>query len=171
MLRDGYFDVVLCYGGALSYAAEQRSIAADELMRLTRPGGILLVSVMSRYGAAVNNVRRSIIPILQDAEGWHLWTVVTSGDLPPFPSRILGMQHPAMHLYTAEELRHLFAPCEVLSVAGSNVSTYEGSQSFEEVVADERAWETAVELERRLCRQPGLVDSGSHIILAARKAA
>jgi ubiquinone/menaquinone biosynthesis C-methylase UbiE len=169
MLPDGSFDVVVCYGGALSYAGEQRSIAAGELLRVTRPGGILLVSVMSRYGAAVNNVRRSIMPILQDPDGWHLWTVITSGDLPPFPSRIPGMKHPAMHLYTAEELQKLFGPCDILVLAGSNVSTYEGSEAFEELARDTQAWETVVELERRLCRNTGLVDTGSHIILAARK--
>ena len=50
MFADGHFDVVICYGGALSYVCERRHAAAAELVRVIRPGGILLVSVMSRLG-------------------------------------------------------------------------------------------------------------------------
>jgi ubiquinone/menaquinone biosynthesis C-methylase UbiE len=169
MLPDGRFDVVVCYGGALSYAGDRRHEAAAELVRVTRPGGVLLVSVMSRYGAATNVVRRPTLPILQDPEGWHLWQATSTGELPPFPSRVPGLLHPAMHLYTAAELHDLFSPCDVLDVAGSNVTAYEGSPAIEEIAADPAAWETVVRLERELCRAPGLVDAGSHIILAARK--
>jgi SAM-dependent methyltransferase len=169
MLPDAHFDVVVCYGGALSYVGERRDEAASELMRVTRRGGVLLVSVMSLYGTATNVVRRPTLPILQEPEGWYLWQVVSSGDLPPFPSRVPGLQHPAMHLYTAVELRDLFAQCDVLAVAGSNVTAYEGSPAIEQIASDPAAWETVVRLERELCRAPGLVDTGSHIILAARR--
>ncbi len=75
-----------------------------------------------------------------------------------------------MHLYSAEELQALFNNCTVLELAGSNVSTFEGSSYFEELAADSQAWATAVEIERVLSQVPGLVDSGSHIIMAARTA-
>lgn len=169
MFPDAYFDVVVCYGGALSYVCEARRQAADELVRVVRPGGTLLVSVMSRLGTSANVVRRPFMPILKDPEHWHLWPVVRDGDLPPFPSQLTEMLHPAMHLYTAAELTGLLETCDTLEVAGSNVSTYEGSTAFEELAADEEAWATAVDLERELCRAPGLVDSGSHIIIAARR--
>ena len=74
-----------------------------------------------------------------------------------------------MHLYSAAELSALLAPyADVIDVAGSNVSTFEGNPRFEEVASDLRIWDSAVGVERRLARQPGLVDSGSHIICAAR---
>lgn len=163
------FDVVVGYGGALSYVCEQRQAAADELVRVTRPGGTLLVSVMSRFGAVANIVRRPALPVLNDPDEWHLWPLARDGGLPPFPSRLKGIMHPAMHLYMASELQTLFEGCDTLELAGSNVSTYEGSSTFEEVAADGDAWATVVEVERELCRQPGLVDTGSHIIMAARK--
>lgn len=166
---DQQFDVVVAFGGALSYVCEQRRAAALELMRVTRPGGILLVSVMSRLGTVQNIVRRPALPVLKDPDAWHLWSVLRDGALPPFPSRIEGMQHPAMHLFTAAELQETFAGCDILEMAGSNVSTYEGSTTFEELAEDEAVWNTAVELERELCRESGLVDTGSHIIMAARK--
>ena len=166
---DGRFDAVICYGGALSYVCERRHEAAAELVRVVRPGGAILVSVMSRYGASLNLVRRPSIPILKDAEYWDVWRVVENGDLPGFPSAQVNMQHPPMHLFSSEELRDLLPGCDVLEIAGSNVTTYEGSTAIEEVSDDPQAWETAVRLERELNSRPGLVDTGSHIIMAARR--
>ena len=166
---DGRFDVVVCYGGALSYVRERRHEAAAELVRVVRPGGAVLISVMSRYGASLNLVRRPSIPILKDAEGWDVWGVAENGDLDGFPSARVGMLHPPMHLFTSEELRDLLPGCHVLEIAGSNVTAYEGSAAIEEVFDDPQAWETAVGLERELNKRPGLVDTGSHIIMAARR--
>ena len=79
------------------------------------------------------------------------------------------MQHPPMHMFTSDELRRLLPGCRVLELAGSNVTTFEGSTTIDEVLGDQQAWTTAVELERELNSRPGLVDSGSHIIMAAQR--
>jgi hypothetical protein len=76
-----------------------------------------------------------------------------------------------MHLYSSEELADLFQGCRVIELAGSNVTAFEGSATIEEVAADQKAWSTVVELERRLNRAPGLVDNGSHIIMVTRRRA
>ena len=73
LFPDGQFDAVICYGGALSYVSERRHRAASELVRVVRPGGILLISVMSRYGAMVDLVRRPAMYALRDPEGVHVW--------------------------------------------------------------------------------------------------
>ncbi len=166
---DGRFDVVICYGGALSYVCERRHEAAAELARVVRPGGMILISVMCRYGASLNLVRRPSMPILKDAVGWNVWGVIEDGDLDGFPSAQVGMLHPPMHMFTSEELRDFLPGCDVLEIAGSNVTAYEGSAAIEEVFEDPQAWETAVRLERELSGRPGLVDTGSHIIMAARR--
>ena len=166
---DGCFDALICYGGALSYVCERRHEAAAELVRVVRPGGVILVSVMSRYGASLNLVRRPSTPILKDAEGWNVWGVVEDGDLDGFPSAQVNMRHPPMHLFTSDELRDFLPGCEVLEIAGSNVTVFEGSTALEEISEDDDAWATAVRLERELNSRPGLVDTGSHIIMAARR--
>lgn len=48
---DGSFDVTVCYGGPISYAVDRTEDAIAELARVTRPGGHVLVSVMSLVGA------------------------------------------------------------------------------------------------------------------------
>ena len=165
---DGSFDVTICYGGALSYVCERRHEAAAELVRVTRPGGYILVSVMSRYGAATSVVHGGNLVVLADPDVWHLWQVIEGGNLPGFPDKS-GMDHPAMHLYTSDELKGLLPECEVLEVAGSNVSAFERGAGIEEVAKVSKAWESVIEVERRLCRMPGLVESGNHMIMVARK--
>jgi len=170
---DKYFDVTVCFGGALSYTCEKRHAATAELIRVTRPGGIILLSVMNRTSVR-NIVRPGNISILENPDnmaemGTSLWSVLSTGDLPGlFKSRI-GMQHPAMHLFTAHELRSLMEGCEILETAGSNVTASEVSPDFETIAENPNAWSTVIELEKRTNTDPGLVNSGSHIILAAQR--
>lgn len=100
-IEDDYFDVTVCYGGALSYVQEKRQQAAEELLRVTRRGGIVLVSVMSRLGSAINVVRRPSMEVLTNPGGFGLWQVLRTGDLPGIPSRAVKMRHPPLHLYTS----------------------------------------------------------------------
>ena len=169
LFPDGYFDAVVCYGGALSYVCEERDRAASELVRVVRPKGVLLISVMSRYASIVDLVRRPTMSVLKDPEGWHVWRVAEKGDLPGFPSPRVNMQHPPMHLYTSCELRELLPGCRMLELAGSNVTTFEGSTAIDEVFGDQQAWTTVVRLERELNSRPGLVDTGSHMIMVSRR--
>ena len=136
---------------------------------MTRPEGTLLVSVMSRLGQTANVVRQAHMKLLKDPDSEDLWGVINKGDLSGVPSKVKDMQQPAMHLYTADELRELFPTCRVLAVAGSNVSTFEGSASFEELASDPQIWPVLVEIERKLCQSPGLVDSSSHFIMALQR--
>lgn len=166
---DESFDAVVCFGGPLSYVRDKRHQAAAELVRVTRQGGPLLVSVMSRFGATCNVVRRASLDVLRDPVAGKVWSVLDEGDLSGFPSRSAGKTHPPMHLYSSGELAMLFESCDVIALAGSNVTAVEGDPLFEEVAADADAWATAVDVERRLCQQPGLLDAGSHLIAVVRR--
>lgn len=171
---DNSFDMVICFGGALSYVCEKGQEAADELVRVTKSGGYILVSVMSLLGAVINVADVPQINMLTHPDELidnipPLWPVLESGDLPAFPSGNRKNLHAPMHLYTEKELRQLFEKCEVLEIAGSNVTIKEYGSSADTIFEDPKAWETLIEMEKRLNHDPGLVNSGNHIILAARK--
>ena len=166
---DASFDVVICFGGALSYVCEKRNRAASELVRVVRPDGFVLASAMSLNGVAVNLVRRPNLPVLKDPEREQVWRVLQDGDLAPVSMPDTNMQHPPMHMFTSDEMRRLLPGCQVLELAGSNVTAIAGSTTIDEVVADRQAWSTAIRLERELNSRPGLTDSGSHIIMAAQR--
>ena len=70
---DCEFDAVICCGGPISYVLERADDAVAELLRITRPGGYLLLSVMSLLG----RLRRflSFFPDLIDTHGWNVPSV------------------------------------------------------------------------------------------------
>lgn len=173
MFTDGEFDAVVCFGGALSYVCENRQKAADELIRVTKPGGTILVSVMSRLGPVIGEAQLPDIPNLKNPDGKPglpgIWPVIESKTLSGVFSRRVGMAHAPMHLYTAEELAGLFKRCMILETAASNAVIREFMPVNEQLAADPEVWATVIEMEKRLNHEPGLADTGSHIILAAAK--
>jgi SAM-dependent methyltransferase len=170
---DGAFDVVICFGGALSYVCERRHQAADELIRVAKPGGIIMVSVMGLLGPVAGEAQIPDIPNLQNPDGSAelpgIWPVLETGNLSGVLSRRLGMIHAPMHLYSAEELKALFKGCRVKEMAASNAVLREFSPVNEQLAQNPAAWATVVELEKKLNHMPGLIDTGSHTILTAVK--
>ena len=90
-------------------------------------------------------------------------------ELSGFPSRMPGEMHPPMQLYSSGELAALFKFCDVLAVAGSKVTATERGPAFEGVTAGAEVWATAVDVERRLCQQPGFLDTRSHLIAVLQR--
>jgi SAM-dependent methyltransferase len=162
------FDVVVCFGGPLSYVGERRREVAAGLVRVVKRGGVLLVSVISRYGSTANLVRRATMAPLRSPVDWHVWRVIDDGELPGFPSTI-GEAHPPLHLFTSAELRQLFEGCEVVDMAAACASAVDSSERLDEIARDPVAWQTVVAIERRLSRAEGMLDVGNHILMAARR--
>jgi ubiquinone/menaquinone biosynthesis C-methylase UbiE len=172
--KDGQFDMVFCFGAVLTYVCDKRQPAARELIRVTRRGGVILVSVGSKLGVVQGVAQRAEMATLANPDNSQpgipgLWGVLQTGDLPEFPSNSAKMMHAPMHLFTAEELKSLFKKCKILKTAGSNVSLKEYSPANDIVAADPKVWTTLVELEKKINHDPGLVNCGNFIIMAVRK--
>jgi len=159
---DGSFDAAVCYGGPLSYVLDARDRATDELLRVTRPGGSVLLSVMSRYGA----FRAFLGGARGDAERVGYPTVeavFATGDLPQAMSSTAPN-----HLFIAHELRDLLERhgAEVVEMSASNfLSLAEDAASWAD---DPERWSVLVEWERAACASPGALDGGTHILAVAR---
>jgi len=152
---DDEFDATICYGGALSYVLERAPDAAAELARVTRPGGHVLVSVMSLVGTTCH----AIDGVLIEARGYGVETierVVATGVLPAAQSG-----HPAMKLYRWSELRALLAAHgEIVAASATGILG---------VDPEEPALRALVErLEVDLGAEPGAVESGPHILAVVR---
>ncbi len=174
MFADGQFDVVVCFGGALSYICENSQKAANELIRVAEPGGVILVSVMSLLGPVINEVQLPDIPNLQNPDGDKpglpgIWPVLEKNILSGIHNRRVGMDNAPMRLFTAEELASLFKDCMILEIAASNAVIREFAPVNEQLAADPAVLKTVVEMEKKLNHEPGLVDTGSHIIMVAAK--
>lgn len=171
------FDAVVCYGGALSYVFDRADAAVGELLRVTRPGGLVLLSVMSLLGS----VRHFLEPCLKLARqhgpavisgllATHDQVGAVAGESADSPGHRL-------RYYTWADLRALLGRhrCEVVDASAANFLAVGGNAERLRTVLDGEhqddaaLWEAFLEWEVACCREPGAMDGGTHIIAVARK--
>lgn len=159
---DNQFDVVVCYGGPVSYTIDQGETAIRELLRVVKPGGFLLLSVMSLIGAT-----RMGYPAITDLPDYPavVSQVLKDGIL---SSHLTNGQ--PMKLYRASELQGLLehADSRVVAASACNCLTLprDGLMRTERQSAH---WEQILAWELDICAEPGNLDTGSHILMVAQK--
>jgi SAM-dependent methyltransferase len=163
--RDGEFNAVVCYGGPLSYVFDERERALGELSRVTRPGGYILLGVMSLWGA-VHHFLPGVLQIDPELNR----AIIASGDLSP--DRAAASVH-FCHMYRAAELRTLLErselTVEVLSASDCLSATW--AELLDTLEKGGETWEHLLEMEIEACREPGCVDMGTHLIAVCKRSA
>ncbi len=164
VFQDDVFDAVVCYGGPLSYVLDRADEALSELLRVTRPGGHLLLSVMSLVGSAAGG----LAAVIQDARTHGpeaVESVIETGDLPP---ELSG--HVAMHMYRWNELQALLGRhrCEIAAASASSLSFGRLHQELIAGLTDAER-ERLVRWEVDLAAEPGAISMGEHIIAVVRR--
>lgn len=149
------FDATVCYGGPLSYVLDRAPDAVAELARVTRPGGHVLVSVVSLVGAAARHTDN----VVEDARRHgiaEVEEVVSSGYLPQKASG-----HSPMRLYRWRDLEALLAPHgEIVAASACDLLRAEPDEA--------ELRELLARLEIELGSEPGALDAGSHILAVLR---
>jgi SAM-dependent methyltransferase len=155
--EDDSFDACVCFGGPLSYVVDRADDALAELVRVTRPGGHVLVSVMSLVGTLAH-----YLPLLLDLarrDGVERnEAIVRTGLLPEGDD----YGHLAMKLYRWSELEALLSRHGTV-VAAAAAGLLAGPVPPEPEL---RSFLSAVELE--LAAEPGVVGCGEHIVAVVR---
>jgi len=157
--EDASFDVAVCYGGPISYAVDRAGDAVGELARVTRPGGHVLVSVMSLVGAGQTYV--DAVLAVAERYGIELTErIFTTGLLPQGPD--LG--HLPMKLFRWRELRELLEPHgEILAASATGLLRPSTDPEDPQL----RALLGRLELE--LGREPGAIDCAPHMLAVLRR--
>lgn len=159
---DHDFDLVLAYGGPLSYVFEEAPAALAGLLRVAP---LVVGSVMSALGAW-----RFFLPTMLEQEAEigadAADCIIATGDL-RHEGRSEGH---TCQMYRWRELEALIqrAGGEVVSASSSNWASLGDEASVEALAADPVAWARFLAHEERACREPGLLDAGTHILFAAR---
>ena len=156
------FDVVVAYGGPLSYVFERRDEALSECRRVLRSGGTLLASVMSLWGTLHRH-----LAALRDLPLSSLTNIVATGDLTP--ENDPTSQHKC-HMFRSSELvdlleRHGF---RVEALAASNALSTNLEPLLSELRQHPDRWQALLDLECVATGQPGYVDGGTHLLVAGR---
>ena len=162
------FDAVVCYGGALSYTFDRADQAVGELLRVTRPGGRVLLSVMSLLGTS-----RRFLGALLDLARHHGPGVVDALFASHDQIGVIAEGH-RFRYYTWASLQALLArhPCTIIDASAANFLAIGNHEALlEPLLQDPRSdlWDTYLAWEVECCRQPGAIDVGTHIIVVVQK--
>ncbi len=152
---DGAFDATVCLGGPLSYVVERADDALRELARVTRPGGHLLVSVMSLGGVLTH-----YLPLLLDLarrDGVaRQEEIVATGVLPEAE----GYGHLRMRLFRWGELR------QSLEQHGRIVAAAATGLLPDPVDTEPELRELVRRIDLDLGGDPGVIGCGLHMLAA-----
>jgi 2-polyprenyl-3-methyl-5-hydroxy-6-metoxy-1,4-benzoquinol methylase len=158
------FDAIVAYGGPFSYVLDRRDQALSECLRVLRPDGLLLISVMSLWGTC-HRVLKGVLAT-PAAENQR---ITTSGDLTAetLPER----RNQFMHLFRSAELHGWLLSCgvEVLEMAASGCLGSTWDELLEEIRTDEEKWNELLRMELEASSSPGALDMGTHLIAVVRK--
>jgi ubiquinone/menaquinone biosynthesis C-methylase UbiE len=155
------FDVVVCYGGVVSYVLEQANNALVEMLRVLKPEGYLLLSVMSLIGTTQARFEE----ITAIANFTQLVNQVNGNG---FLDRTNNNQ---LKMYRASELRKLLqnCGCKIMAMSASNCLSNNRNQFLEQNLVKTDSWSDFLQWELDFCAEDGSLDSGTHIIAVAKK--
>ncbi len=154
---DRSFDLSVCFGGPLSYVLDRAEDALAELVRVTRSGGHVLVSVMSLAGTVVHYLH--VLLDLARRDGTERQAeIVRTGFLPEAPD----YGHLAMKLYRWSELDAM------LSRHGEVVAAAAAGLLPDPRPEEPELRELVHRIEAELCEEPGAFSCGQHIVAALR---
>jgi ubiquinone/menaquinone biosynthesis C-methylase UbiE len=170
MFENNIFDTVVCYGAPLNYLLENREKAVEELIRVTKPGGIVLISVNSKWGVIRSQLGRedfNYTSFFGKPNYWYINEVVETGDLPQHEM----VSHPPRHFFEAEELENLLVEMGLDNVVlgGSPCVTSAFRKAAEYLEKDEVAWRTILNLEEKAYCKRTMVDNGEFLLARGTK--
>ncbi len=168
VFADECFDAVVCIGGAFNYLFDKEEDAFREMLRVLRPGGVLLLGLMCLPGAVhtyFEGAMDEFDTLGLEAARWILET---------------GLQDGVRYPITYNHLVHLMTRNDVLALCQAHgaevVAEYSGGflatvdqALLERAYANPVLWQLLVEAELRWCTSPGLTEAGDHLVMVARK--
>jgi ubiquinone/menaquinone biosynthesis C-methylase UbiE len=160
------YDAVVCYGGPLSYVFDRADEALSEILRVTKPGGFLLLSVMSLLGST-----RALLPgVLAISRQYGLdlvRKVNATGDL----HGDTAVTEHLCHMYRWSELEALLKrhAGTIVAASASNFLSIDNEEALREVESDPVAWQAFLQWEVDFCREPGALDGGTHMIAVMQR--
>ena len=128
MFEPEIFDIVVCYGGALSYVLDRANIALEQMLRVLKPKGYLLISVMSLIGTT----QAYFEAITETPNFTQLVNQVNRDGL---LAKRTNNGH-QLKMYRAKELRQLLQSknCEVVAMSASNYLSLNRNEFLEQMV-------------------------------------
>ncbi len=162
------YDVVTCVGGALNYTFDRERVAIREMLRVTKPGGILIVGAVALF----NSLMRYLSAITEekkqfgiDATKWLFERGIQDAEHYPVENKNF------LHMMKSRELEALFEDQDVqfIEKRAAGVLSLAGEEALNQAKADQELWDLLLEKEIEFSKDPAYLDCGANIIYVVRK--
>jgi SAM-dependent methyltransferase len=161
--KSNSFDAIICLGGPLSHVvnAQSRDQAIAELLRLTRPGAPLFVSVMSR----LSQLAVELALFQHEIEMPLFKEIRDTGDY------YGGSGFTACHFFLPEELRQAFEKrgATVLEMVGLEGIGAHQARKVNQLAKNELRWKIWLETHYKTCTHPTVVGIAEHMLIVCKK--
>jgi 2-polyprenyl-3-methyl-5-hydroxy-6-metoxy-1,4-benzoquinol methylase len=162
-LQDQSFEAVVAYGGVFSYTLDRRNEALLECMRVLKPGGLLLLSVIALWGSAHRHLDQVLnIPVEVNRR------IIKHGDILP---ELIPDRGQYIHMFRSGELRAWLegTGLRILAMSASDCLSTGWYETLEEIRSDEEKWSELLGMELEVCAEPGSWNMGMHTIAVTQK--
>jgi SAM-dependent methyltransferase len=157
------FDAVLCLGGPLSHILDEghRDGAIAELLRVSRKGAPVFVSVMGRLSLLVVELDF----FQHEIEMPHFTEIRDTGNYQG------GSGFTACHFFLPEELRQDFENqgATVLEMVGLEGIGSHHARRINQLAKNELRWKIWLETHFQTCTHPSVVGRAEHMLIICRK--
>lgn len=167
-IPDHSYDVAVCIGGPINYLFDKEENAINEMLRILKPHGKLILGSMSLIGALIyylNGVmyEKGLFGI--DATEWLFNTGIQDEAHYPVENKHY------VHMMTSKELDALFEGKQVKILEKSSAGLFMHSQeeALCEAKQDKEFWELLIRKELEFTKLPGTLDCGMNIIYVVEK--
>ncbi len=162
VIPDASFEAVVAFGGPLSYVFDAAESALGGCLRVTRPTGLMLASVMSLVGS----LRYHLAGVTEEISlfGAEVFdTMVRTGEQRHIPHQCRMFRWSEI----ADMLNRL--PCQLEVASASNAISSGDPEALDWFEQDTDRWQRLLTWEEELTKEPGTLDAGTHILFAVRR--
>ncbi|WP_040949044.1 class I SAM-dependent methyltransferase [Gorillibacterium massiliense] len=168
VFEDSSFDCVVCIGGVINYLLDKEKDGIQEILRVLKSDGILIVGSMSFIGASLyylEGIRYEKDQFGLEATRWVFDTGVQDEEHYPVESKHY------VHMMRSTEMDALFAqfPVRVQERSSAGLFTQAGDSALENARNDKEFWKLIVEKEIAFTKLQGTLDCGMNIIYVVQK--
>jgi len=164
----GSFDAAVGFGGLLSYALDRRDDALEELLRVTKAGGPVLVSVIALLGA-YRLFLPAVLAAAEEGAAEALAELRLTGDQVTWDVEPGGH---FCHMFRWKEFEAFLQDhgCEVAEARGANFASVQNAAALDGVwTSAPEQWKYLLDLEEDFTAEPGAIDSATHMIAVVRR--
>jgi ubiquinone/menaquinone biosynthesis C-methylase UbiE len=167
-IDDEQYDVVICVGGALNYTFDKEQAAIREMLRVTKPGGLLIVGAVAffnslmRYLSAIAGEKKQFGI---EATKWLMERGIQDPEHYPVQNKNF------LHMIKSIELDTLFESqnVQIIEKRAAGIFSLASEEALTQARADQELWDLLLSKEIEFSKDPAYLNCGANLIYVVKK--